>query len=332
VSHSHVTSEFGGAFLVRLSVVLILLSASCILAGSASAEIHSVLAPVQSGPSGATPSPHTNNPPDIPPHGILFSGTRNGNTDVFYIRPDGTGLTRLTDHWEDDEMPVWSPDGEWIVFKSRRHGNWDIFRMRRNGTEQTRLTDNPASDESPSWSRDGSMIVFSSDRNGESQIFRMNHDGTNQQELTHRGMHSDVVPHVSPADDLVAYATRSTLFPNWQIHVIPIVGGESKKLSPAGGCRAKWSADGSKLAYVSAGLIERSDIWVFNADGTGLRRITKTDEFDYDPFFSPDGARLCFARGRSEKSGWDLYIVNLDGSGLRALTSDGAGDRFPCWR
>lgn len=320
----------------RIHVWLLTIGLISLSPVSGRSEINRTLSPVPqteraglSSPQGQSESPELL---QIPTHGILFSGTRDKNTDIFFIHPDGSGFQRLTDHWEDDEMPVWSPDGEWIAFKSRRHGNWDIFKMRPDGSHQTRLTDHSAQDESPSWSKDGSMIVFSSDRNGESQIFRMMHDGTNVTELTTIGMHSDVVPSVSPVADLVAFTSRSTLFPNWQIFVIPLTGGEANRVSPDGGCRSKWSPDGSQMVYVSTGFISRSDIWIFPVGKKELKRVTQTPEFDYDPVFSPDGKQICFARGRDEKSGWDLYIINTDGTGLTALTREGAGDRFPSWR
>jgi Tol biopolymer transport system component len=41
-------------------------------------------------------------------------------SDVYSIRPDGSELTRLTDHPGFDGWPVWSPDGRWILFSSDR--------------------------------------------------------------------------------------------------------------------------------------------------------------------------------------------------------------------
>jgi Tol biopolymer transport system component len=42
--------------------------------------------------------------------------------DIYTIRPDGTGLTRLTTARGNDAHAVWSPDGKHILFSSARLG------------------------------------------------------------------------------------------------------------------------------------------------------------------------------------------------------------------
>ena len=62
-----------------------------------------------------------------------------------------------------------------------------------------------------------------------------------------------------------------------------------------------------------------------NADGTGTRRLTSTNEDDLHPTWSPDGARIAFAR-----SG-DLYVVNADGSGARSIVGSRDEESQPAW-
>ena len=56
------------------------------------------------------------------------------------------------------------------------------------------------------------------------------------------------------------------------------------------------------------------DIYVVNADGTGLRRLTQ----GMDPSWSPDGSQVVFARWTEP---WGIYAINADGSNERLLYS-----------
>ena len=51
---------------------------------------------------------------------IAFVSERDGNSEIYVINSDGSGLTNLTNHPADDHAPAWSPDGSRIAFRSRR--------------------------------------------------------------------------------------------------------------------------------------------------------------------------------------------------------------------
>ncbi len=65
-------------------------------------------------------------------------------------------------------------------------------------------------------------------------------------------------------------------------------------------------------------------IYVINADGSGLRRVT---EAGLDPTWSPDGSRIAFVDWRAPAG---IYVVNADGTGLYRLF-DGQLIRQPDW-
>jgi len=140
------------------------------------------------------------------PHTIAFVSTRDGNTEIYAMNPDGSGQTRLTDNSSDDYAASWSPDGEKIAFSSYLGDNDEIHVMNADGSGQTRVTDNPAHDRFPSWSPDGEKIVFTSYRYGNSDIDVMNADGSDQSRLVEPLY---TVPE-SDRIDTVTFSTAST--------------------------------------------------------------------------------------------------------------------------
>ena len=95
---------------------------------------------------------------------IVFSRLADDDFDIYTIRPDGTGLARLTTAPGNDSHPAWSADGEHILFSSSRYGFKDeapmadipqpygeLFVMRADGSEQRALTDNRWEEGTPAW-------------------------------------------------------------------------------------------------------------------------------------------------------------------------------------
>jgi len=83
---------------------------------------------------------------------IAFSGSSDGNFDLFTIRPDGGGLQRLTKDQGDNEDPCWSPGGRYIAFSSNRNGGkYHIFIANANGDNQRQITFSEGEQFSPSW-------------------------------------------------------------------------------------------------------------------------------------------------------------------------------------
>src|SRR5437867_707595 len=76
----------------------------------------------------------------------------------------------------------------------------------------------------------------------------------------------------------------------------------SKQPSPVANYRGSnsapaWSPDGKQLAAVLT-KDGSSQIYLMNADGTNLRRITFSDAIDTEPFFTPDGQSIYFTSDR----------------------------------
>lgn len=170
-------------------------------------------------------------------------------------------------------------------------GLWQVWVAGAGLVGARRLTDESADSGWPVWSPDGNKIAFDSSR-------------------------TDPNPDDSSEVN--------------DIFVMNPDGTDVTKLTDSHGVSADpaWSPDGSLMAF-DADRGEPSaeqGIYVMNADGTGLRRITTLPAgatADSAPRFSPDGQQLVFTRyrgdGQAEKAA--LYVVRLDGMQLRRLTS-----------
>jgi len=66
------------------------------------------------------------------------------------------------------------------------------------------------------------------------------------------------------------------------------------------------------------------DIYIMNADGSNVRRLTQTPGYDGGPFFSADGTRICWRRFSPDGHRAEIYTMKLDGSDQRQLTDMGA--------
>lgn len=139
---------------------------------------------------------------------------------------------------------------------------------------------------------------------------------------------------------------------NLEIFAVRTDGSSPRRLtaSPGYDAEPRWSPDGQRIVFTSdrdatadqrarrdAGAFE---LYVMNADGSGVRRLTTNDYFDASPAWSPDGRRIAFVatpgvRADSSPAEWaaqrQIFVMDLDGSGVRRLTTSPGGNNFPAW-
>jgi Tol biopolymer transport system component len=102
-----------------------------------------------------------------------------------------------------------------------------------------------------------------------------------------------------------------------------------------------WSADGRRIAFVRLvrgvpRFAEAHELFVMNADGSGLRRLTHNTVFDGYPSWSPDGKWIVFSRQdrASPKLGdlsFDIWLMRANGTGSKQITRGRDDEVEPAW-
>jgi TolB protein len=119
---------------------------------------------------------------------IAFISERDGNSELYVMRANGSALRRLTHDSAPDEDFEWSPDGTRIVYVSYRDGadplsigigNAEIRTLEVRTGQIRNLTNNAVWDGDPTWSPDGGWIAFTR-RTNHGEVATMRADGSNQ--------------------------------------------------------------------------------------------------------------------------------------------------------
>jgi Tol biopolymer transport system component len=262
---------------------------------------------------------------------IVFQSDRDSPYwDIYVINSNGSGLKRLTNNDPVyDSDPEWSPRSDKIVFVSGLPE--DIFAMNADGTGQMDLTNSsPQREFAPAWSPSGTKIAFVRTAGGpepsSADIYLMNSDGSDQIDLTNDPA-DDRSPTWSPDGSKIGF-TRDGV-----IYVMNADGSQQVSLG-VNGSQPSWSPDGAKIAF-SATCCNSPvpDLYVMNADGSGVMSVTDTPTGELYPSWSPDGTQLIFALSPNDSEVLTtIYVINPDGSGLKKVTGDSGTNSRPDWQ
>lgn len=93
-----------------------------------------------------------------------------------------------------------------------------------------------------------------------------------------------------------------------------------------------FSRDGKQIAYLSnQGAGGQYEIWVMNADGTGVHQVTHLQGDAGFPSFSPTGSRIVFSGHTAANRKDDIYLVKTNGSGLSRITKNAGNNQQPVY-
>ncbi|HSF62397.1 MAG TPA: DUF5060 domain-containing protein, partial [Gaiellaceae bacterium] len=219
-------------------------------------------------------------------------------------------------------------NGKIVFMGSRNGGDTDVLAMSADGSGLTDLTANTALDQYPDVSPDGTKIAFSSNSDGDFEIYTMNADGSGLTQLTHNSAF-DVQPSWSPDGTKIAFSRDGNT-----LHVMNADGAGEQMIEPGpNSLTPEWSPDGARIAF-HANRGDNVDIFVVNATGGGLTRLTTDPKRDLLPDWSPDGSRIAFVSDRvcNPFCYSQIWVMNADGTAQIALTSTApAQNEWPAW-
>src|SRR3954468_11383914 len=162
-------------------------------------------------------------------------------------------------------------------------------------------------------------IYFVSSRTGTKEIWAMDYDGQNQHQITHLGSIS-LSLRISPDGSRVAFASLDRA--GWAVRMyslelgrmvnFPAGGGGGTNQSPA------WTSDGTKVAFSSSRSGD-SEIWVADAGGGNLHKLTAFHGPDVSPTWNPrTNTQISWVSGRTGLP--QIYIMDQDGANIQRLT------------
>ena len=221
---------------------------------------------------------------------IAFASGSEGDPEIYAVSVDGTTRTNLTNDPGIDRSPSW-PEGGRIFFASDRSDmGYEIYSMDENGSDPTALTNNAVDDTYPVASPDGSRVAFVRTEGEIQDLWVMIADGTAQFKIT------DSAPLLSHPDARWSPDGRYIAFTGNEAgqKAILRVDADGTGLTDLSDWQGsdelpRWTPDSEQIVFVSTRDDENGEIYIMNADGSNLTRLTNDPGWDTDPVVRPSG-------------------------------------------
>lgn len=263
---------------------------------------------------------------------LVSTGT--GRTTCAYFYPDGKHLLYGSTHLGGKDCPP-VPDRTkhgnryiWPIYES-----FDIFKADTNGNVVKQLTTTPGYDAEATISPKGDLIVFTSMRDGDLELYTMDLEGNNVKRITYmpgydggawfspdgtkilwRASRPRTHDELKDYTDLLAQGLVAPT--NMELWMCNVDGSEARQVTSLG--QANWAPnftpDGN-IIFCSNHEYKRGfpfNMYLLNADGTGLKKISRDKGFDAFPMFSPDGKKIVFSSNRNNGGTRDTNIFIAD--------------------
>lgn len=242
---------------------------------------------------------------DLKTNPANMASTGFGRTTCSYFLPGDSTIVYASTHLNDAKCPAKPEKREdgryvWPIYES-----FDIYVTKLDGTIIDTLTHEAGYDAEATVSPKGDKIVFTSLRSGDLELYTMNIDGTDVKQITH-DLGYDGGAFFSPdGTKLIFRASRPQTEEEIAVY---------KEL-------------------LAQGLVmpTNMELYMCNADGTNLKKLTNLGQANWCPFFLPSGDKVIFASNHTTERGYpfNLYVIDTNGQNLEQITHDYVFDAFP---
>ncbi len=261
---------------------------------------------------------------------IVFTSTRDGNSEIYIMNPDGSDQVNLSRDNAEDSKPVWSPNGEQILFVSDRDGPPDLYVMDSDGSRVRRVFGSRKYRSNPSWSPDGRKITYVEGPESDANIYTATIRGKFVERVAAGSM-----PSWSPNGREIVFSAISV---NRSPLSVFSLRSRTKKMLLSSKIPwivyPAWSPHGNKIAFsqidgvFNQGLLEwgQASLFVVNRDGIGLHRIAKDEtRAAIEPVWSPHGDELIYTDAvmRPDEVFYQLFKTDMSDRSPVQLTNEG---------
>jgi TolB protein len=165
-------------------------------------------------------------------------------------------------------------------------------------------------------------IAFKCQNGSNGEIYIADFDGFNAQQVT-RDNTIVAAPSMVPGHLAMYYTSYKLNHPD--IFYQNLSTGARKIFARYGGSNISpaVSPDGGKVAMILS-KDGWTDLYVCNADGTDLRRLTKSRQDESSPCWSPDGQWICYASKDNERR--SLSKISVSGGNAHRIPTNGVGN------
>lgn len=260
------------------------------------------------------------------------------STEIYLVRPDGSGLRRVTHAQAFAGSPVWSPDSKRLVFYeaelkevnnivsvSRLRGTTQIASIDIQTNERHVLTSGGGEKWAPQWltqdriayssgGPDGGLEIIGGQAGARGEFGSPHWSADGRRMVFHRDVDHNWPPFRQVASrDSQFHLIRTGVFPS---------------ASPAGD---------RLVSNSQPGAIHHNSILIMKADGAQRSVLFHDAEKSaVCPVWSPQGDKIAFGIGRffqmlQGRAVADIAVMRSDGTGLKNLTNGAGNNGFPSW-